>query len=258
MSGCVFSGFTYFGQFIDHDLTLDLSPSPFAPVDVTTITNQRTFRLDLDSVYAGGPTVSPQLYDGQRFRVQEPNPNGVRDLPRNPDGSAVLVEKRNDENQVLAQIHVAFLKAHNRLVDEGYTFGRARSTLRKHYQFAVINDYLPHILEPGFVEAEFDPGKQSKLLKDLLAKPDFTPQEFAVSAFRFGHTQVRRAYRLNATNACQNLQVFNLANPVASLMGGRQIQAGRQIDWGQFFEEFPEPVGCEGLRNIGRKLDPLI
>ena len=110
------------------------------------------------------------------------------------------------------------------------------------------------------MEDEFsrDERKQSKLLKDLLAKPDFTPQEFAVAAFRFGHTKVRRAYRLNATNDCQNLQVFNLANPLASLMGGRQIQAGRQVDWGQFFEEFPEPVGCEGLRNIGRKLDPLI
>ena len=59
---------------------------------MTTLTNGRTFRLDLDSVYGGGPTVSPQLYAGDRFKVQEPNANGVRDLPRNADGSAILVE----------------------------------------------------------------------------------------------------------------------------------------------------------------------
>ena len=87
------SGFTYFGQFIDHDLTLDTSPSPSEPVDPTTLANSRTFRLDLDSLYGGGPLVSPQLYtpDGQRFLVQEPNENGVRDLPRNPNGTAVLL-----------------------------------------------------------------------------------------------------------------------------------------------------------------------
>jgi Animal haem peroxidase len=260
VSGCVFSAFTYFGQFIDHDLTLDTSPSPTAPVDVTRITNQRTFRLDLDSVYGGGPSAAPQLYDGSRFRLQESNPNGVRDLARNADGSAILVERRNDENQVLSQIHVAMLKAHNRLVDEGASFAEAQLTLQRHYQAAIVADYLPHILIPGFVENDFskDDKKQSKLMKDLLKKPDFTPQEFAVAAFRFGHSQVRRAYRLNGTNACQNLQVFSLTDPGASLMGGRQIQAGRQIAWGQFFEEFPEPAGCAGLRNIGRRVDTLI
>ena len=136
--GCVFTGFTYFGQFIDHDLTLDLSPSP--PRRSTSRRSPTSARSRSTSTRctAAGPTVSPQLYDGNRFRMQEPNPNGVRDLPRNPDGSAILVEKRNDENQVLSQVHVAMLKAHNRLVDEGYTFGRARSTLQHHYQAAVV------------------------------------------------------------------------------------------------------------------------
>jgi len=258
VSGCVFSGFTYFGQFIDHDLTLDLSPSPLSPVDVTKIPNNRTFKLDLDSLYGGGPSVSPKLYEADKlhFRVQDPNPNGVRDLPRNPDGSAILIEARNDENQVLSQIHVAFLLAHNRLIDEGATFAQAQAKLQQHYQYAIVHDYLPHILVPNFVEDEFSKNdkRQSKLMKDLLKKPDFTPQEFAVSAFRFGHSQVRRAYELNEDTG--KLQVFSFADPFASLMGGRQIQAGRQIDWGEFFDDLTDEDPTD--INISRKIDPLI
>lgn len=241
---------TYFGQFLDHDLTLDTSPPPTAPVDPTTLINNRTFALDLDSVYGGGPSVSPQLYSGDKFLIQEPNPNGVRDLPRNPDGSAILVEKRNDENQVLAQIHVAFLKAHNRLIDQGLSFEAARTKLAHHYRLAVSQDYLVDVLTPvpAKVVEKIDPKKKGTYI------------EFSVAAFRFGHSQVRLAYRLNGTNNCQNLQVFSLTAPAASLMGGRQIQAGRQIDWGMFVEELPQPEGCAGVqpRNISRKIDTLI
>ena len=59
----VLSGFTYFGQFLDHDLTRDLAPPPTAPVDPTTLINVRTFAFDLDSVYGDGPTGDPQLYE---------------------------------------------------------------------------------------------------------------------------------------------------------------------------------------------------
>jgi hypothetical protein len=57
-SGCVGSGFTYVGQFIDHDLTLDTSPSPLAPVDFTQLINNRSLRFDLDSVYGDGMVAS--------------------------------------------------------------------------------------------------------------------------------------------------------------------------------------------------------
>lgn len=252
------SGFTYFGQFLDHDLTLDTSPPPTAPVDPTTLINRRTFAFDLDSLYGDGPEGSPQLYeaDGKHFRLQESNPNGVRDLPRNADGSAILVEKRNDENQIIAQVHLAMLKAHNRLIDSGLSFADARATLRAHYRLAIQDDYMPHVLTP------LDPD----MVKKIEPKKKGTPTEFSVAAFRFGHTQVRRAYRLNGADGCPNLQVFNLANPGASLMGGRQIQTGRQINWGQFFDDLPQPAVCAAIpvvppgdnRNVSRQIDPLI
>lgn len=246
------SGFTYFGQFLDHDLTRDLSGPPTAPVDPTTLTNVRSFAFDLDSVYGDGPSGDPQLYeaDGKHLRLQESNPNGVRDLPRNADGSAILVEPRNDENQVISQIHVAMLKAHNKLIDSGKSFNDARATLRAHYRLAITQDFLPHTI------TNVDPA----MVKKLEPKKTGTPVEFSVAAYRFGHSQVRLAYRLNGTNNCQNLQAFNLDNPGDSLMGGRQLQAGRQIDWGMFFEDFDQPAGCAGVqpRNISRQVDPLI
>jgi hypothetical protein len=270
------SGFTYFGQFIDHDLTLDTTPSPTEPVDPATLPNRRSFRLDLDSLYAGGPGVSPQLYDGDRFLVQEANLNGVRDLPRDENGSAILVEARNDENQILSQIHVAMLKAHNRLIDEGRSFADAQRILRWHYQYAVLNDWLPHItsnttssllanllslnintlLSPGLLGQVLRAGLPLELRR-MLANPSMTPIEFAVAAFRFGHSQVRRAYRLNEINGFPNFQVFSLTDPLASLMGGRALHADRQIDWRMFFDDLgPDPSG--GLRNLSRRVDALI
>jgi hypothetical protein len=140
------SVYTYWGQFLDHDLTLDTSPSPTAPVDPTTLKNGRTFKFDLDSVYGGGPSVSPQLFesDGKHFKVQNPNPNGVIDLPRNPDGSAILVEGRNDENEIISQIHVGFLLTHNKFIDQGDSFAEAQ---RKTIQFIrplPSREVLPH------------------------------------------------------------------------------------------------------------------
>lgn len=272
-SGCVRSGFTYFGQFIDHDLTLDTGASPTAPVNIETIDNQRTLKLDLDSVYGGGPKVSPRLYNGDKFIVREPNENGVRDVPREPvtvaqggplagqpAAPAIIAEARNDENQIILQIQIAMYKAHNRLIDMGMSFSKAQRTLQQHYQMAIVNDYLPHILSQSIDLGDVLGGQGSQWFARYLFASDFTPVEFSVASFRFGHSQVRRAYRLNSVAApnCGNLQVFALANPGASLMGGRPLQANRQIDWGMFLDEFPEPAGCEGLRNPGRKIDTLI
>src|SRR4051812_5392303 len=150
------SVYTYFGQFIDHDLTLDRLPQPAAPVDPTTLTNGRTFRFDLDSVYGGGPSVSPRLYTGERFKIQDPNPNGVIDLPRNPDGSAIINEPRNDENEILSQIHVAWLRLHNRLVDSGLSFDEAHALVIRAYQALVLREVLPHFVGDDVAQATED------------------------------------------------------------------------------------------------------
>jgi Animal haem peroxidase len=251
------SGDTYFGQFVDHDLTLDSSPSPTEPENVVGEPNGRTFQFDLDSVYGKGPFGDPQLYaaDHKHFLVQDPNSNGVRDLPRNPDGTAILVEHRNDENEVISQIHTAFLMFHNRLVDRGMSFSLARLTTISYYQWIVLHEFLPAIagqdVVDGFMPAcspclprFYDPGNPATPM---------TPLEFSVAAYRFGHSMVRRAYEMTTTSG--KIQVFSFTQP--DLRGGRNVPAGRQIDWGNFVDALERPDNVAHF-NHSRDVDALI
>ena len=114
------AGITFFGQFIDHDLTLDNEPQPTDTVDVEGLVNGRTFAFDLDSVYGGGPKKSPQLYDGDKFLIGTATDGVSPDLPRNDMARAILVEPRNDENLIIAQIHLSFFRLHNSLDRPGH------------------------------------------------------------------------------------------------------------------------------------------
>src|SRR4051812_44018637 len=119
------SGFTYVGQFIDHDLTLDNEPNDLTtPRDPTTVPNLRTPSFDLDSLYGSGPTSSPQLYeaDGVHLKLGAPltgssTDTGAVDLPRDATGQALLGDPRNDENRIVGQMHTVFLRFHNQWAD---------------------------------------------------------------------------------------------------------------------------------------------
>jgi hypothetical protein len=256
------SFFTYFGQFVDHDLTLDTLPLPTQFVDPTTIPNSRDPRFNLDSVYLGGPHTNPELYeaDHQRLKV-----NG-RDLPRNPDGSAIVGEGRNDENQVIAQIHVAFLRAHNRLITLGYNFRRARELMKFRYQWIVVHEFLREVLDPVVYDDVFRPNGRirTRFYDPNRAARAEMPVEFAVAAYRFGHSQVRRAYiiaQFVPPALPIKLQVFN--GTANDLHGGRPIAPDHVIFWPNFLAVDGQPqtgqVGTgQSVANVSRKIDTLI
>ncbi len=60
--GVIPAGFTYFGQFVDHDITFDPTSLGENAVDVDDLTNFRTPALDLDNLYGSGPRDQPFLY----------------------------------------------------------------------------------------------------------------------------------------------------------------------------------------------------
>jgi hypothetical protein len=265
--GSLGSALTYWGQFIDHDLTLDNEPQPikFFTQDnqgllidddtQTPVLNFETFRFDLSSVYGGGPSVSPQLYDndGVHFLIQEPSANGVRDLPRNPDGSAILVEHRNDENEIIAQVHIMFLKFHNAIADQFNTgFEDTRKMVLQHYQWAVIHEFLPEVAGQDVVDG-FMNGSIQSFYKPGNPNRPLTPVEWAVATYRFGHSIVRKAYEVN--NNTGKLQVFN--GTAADLHGGRPLPAGRQIDWGNFIKDLKRPENAAHF-NFPRFVDTLV
>ncbi|MFN9295658.1 MAG: hypothetical protein ACK6EB_46900, partial [Planctomyces sp.] len=65
------AGYTYLGQFIDHDLTFDPTPLPDGVIDISSLVNFRSAALDLDCFLGLGPSVSSVLYEGRSAGPQE-------------------------------------------------------------------------------------------------------------------------------------------------------------------------------------------
>jgi hypothetical protein len=249
--------YTYLGQFaLAHDLTLDPTPQPSAPVDPTKIPNYETFRLDLSSVYGGGPLESPQMYSGAKF-ITQLNVNGVADLPRRADGSAIIVELRNDEQEITSQLHYAFEQFHNAvvdLIDDGrlavagplgnpqQVFAAAATVVRQYYQWIILHQWLPQIIGQnvvngllnGSIRRFYNPGPN-------LSAP-MTPVEWSVAANRL-HSMVRNAYAMNLVYdhyPNSRTVLFDGANGAVGandLHGGRPLPAANVIDWGNFVGE---------------------
>jgi hypothetical protein len=213
---------TYFGQFIDHDITLELASADLPtltdpgltplPLDQirNTLRNARSATLDLDSVYdLPAPRDGDKMVLGTVSPIGNPNPPFARpagkddfnDLPRGPrtadpatDRAANIGDPRNDENTIVAQFHLAFLRAHNRLVDLWGSFTEPRRVMRQHYQYLVIHEFLMKVCDKQIVKDILKDG--TKFFKPF-EEPFFMPLEFAVAGYRFGHTMVRNDYDFN-------------------------------------------------------------
>lgn len=214
------SGYTYFGQFIDHDITFDPTPLSDADIDRDALVDFRSPALDLDNLYGRGPDDQPYMYQGLKLRVGRTPGNadaafGTKaDLFRLDDGTPILGDKRNDENKIVSQFHGAMIQFHNRVVDDDALLGAfggdintdtarfrtAATIVRWHYQWVVVFDYLDRICEPGMVTEVLNQGGTPRLqhyLKDQ-APYAYMPIEFSGAAFRFGHSMVRPSYALNS------------------------------------------------------------
>jgi hypothetical protein len=279
--------FTYFGQFIDHDITaqtdreigvsriatpdgnvMDVTPLPSSVV-VTQIVNGRRPQLDLDHVYGDGPSVGTGaeigategdvLFDGTgRLKVVPiagtPFPGGGFDVPRQPDGTAIIADMRNNENLNVNQLHCAFLLFHNKIVDAlpaGLTpsarYIRARKLVRWAYQYIVLHDYLPAVCDPLVVEDVFANG-----LRYYAPDVDYTfmPIEFSVAAFRFAHSMIRPAYKINVGPDLSLADVLRATGPL--LVGGK-LDPANVIQWRNFVQ-----IGVDPAPQMARKIDPLI
>ena len=275
------AGYTYFGQFVDHDVSFDPTPLNAKNLDLSALADFRSPALDLDNIYGRGPADQPYLYekDGLRLRLgaaanttQPPIGAAVgatHDIMRLPDGAAVLGDKRNDENKIVSQIQAAMIAFHNKVVTSDAVideFGGDRSTkearfaaaaniVRWHYQWVVLNDYLQRICEPGMVDEVLNRGGTPRLqnyLKNEAPYP-YMPLEFAGAAFRFGHSMVRPSYSLNslvvapptADNTKARIPTFSRnPEPTENLNGfGAPLPEFWGIDWSFFLDDVPLKPG---------------
>src|SRR5437016_14297774 len=210
------AGYTYLGQFIDHDITFDPASSLQQKNDPDALVDFRTPRLDLDNLYGSGPADQPYLFlpDGVHLALGRDltrggKPSKAKDLPRF-NKRALIGDKRNDENVIVSQLQGVFLNFHNAVADEmlkqspTVTFDDIQRMVRWHYQWVVLHDFLPTIVGPQTLHKVLPHLKNgTSIYKD---KPElnffnwrndpFMPIEFAAAAYRFGHSMVRPIYRL--------------------------------------------------------------
>jgi len=242
------AGFTYLGQFVDHDLTMDRTETQLGDdVNLGDLMQGRSPALDLDSVYGRGPGDRDDRVfyaeDGVQLKVGKTSATTFPDervnvelegfdLPRlggslgtHADRRRPLIpDLRNDENLAIAQTHLAFIRFHNRVVEElalkGLTeqrlFTAAREQVVRHYQWMLRTDFLPRIVEPTIVDDVFQHGRRffeapGRGHVGHGSHPTM-PIEFSVAAYRLGHSMIRGAYQWN--------RVFNSTGPggIASLL----------------------------------------
>jgi hypothetical protein len=252
------AGTTFVGQFLDHDITFDLASRLAQRTEPQASPNSRTPSFDLDSVYGGGPSVDPELYESVDRRSRE-RPTKLRiasngpfeDLPRNRDGSANIADPRNDENLMIAGLQAAFIMFHNKTVDlaardrrdsSDEIYRKARQLTTWHYQWMIVHEFLPLFIGQPLVTDILRNGRR-------FYRPEvgFIPVEFQGAAYRFGHSMVRPSYRANMKGDVdangQPAPFFGMifdpaaegqADPI-DLRGGARA-ARRFIGWQTFFD----------------------
>jgi hypothetical protein len=260
------AGFTYVGQFVDHDITLDISSTLDAPTDANIVNNMRTPALELDSLYGRGPALEPYLYAfpssgpataikfqmGTNRNAGPGGPGGSAgfpgmqvqtdfDVPRihnvlNPASSphtAIIGDPRNDENLIVVQLHQTMMRFHNQVIDlllvanfSGDLFVEAKRIVTHHYQWAVVNDFLKRVCGAATITTSM------ANVNAPINSPFRMPVEFAVAAYRFGHSMVRDRYWVNFNFPAATMQQVFAFNRNPNL----PVLSSWVVDFNAFFD----------------------
>ncbi len=225
------AGFTYFGQFVDHDITRDTTqiesddpvtdPIEPTPDDAFETMQGRSPSLDLDSLYGHPNRRDPKLFDGAYFKIGRTEGSvgaghsgriHTNDLPRGEErgvrggAKAVIPDERNDENLAVGQSHLMMMLFHNNVVgtleskhpdkDEHWIFAEARELVTKHYQHVVLHDFVRRLISEK-VYKDVIVGNKRYHNRCCAGEVPFMPLEFSVAAYRLGHSMVRPEYEWN-------------------------------------------------------------
>ncbi|HMJ72633.1 MAG TPA: heme peroxidase family protein [Solirubrobacterales bacterium] len=289
------AGYTYFGQFVDHDITFDPVSSLTRQNDPDGLEDFRTPRFDLDSLYGRGPADQPYLYekDGVHLQPGEKVSTGNErvegpDLQRNANERALVGDPRNDENLIVSQLQATFLKFHNGVLDQvaernshlekDDIFKLAQKEVRWHYQWVVVHDFLARLVGQEVVDDILRPEPYATPTGAEAATPvprlrfyrwneqPYMPVEFSVAAYRFGHSMIRPSYKINdvaetspAIDGVSRIPIFPIGEndgPRQSLKGFRKLESDWGVQWRFFLDGIEDGLGDDpNLPQPGYKLD---
>ena len=266
------AAYTYLGQFIDHNITFDTTSLTEAAVDPDSLTNYRRPRFDLDSVYGAGPVATPHLYqrdDPDLFEIGaalvfkfEPDSNATvpdfavqADLPRARNRFALIGDPRNDENLIVAQLHLAFLFFHNSIVKalradrpNAAVFAEARELAILHYQWLILHEFLPLFAGQAIVDELLAAGTLMRRGGRL-----FMPVEFSAAAYRFGHSTLRPLYDLGQAPPATLNDLFTFSGRTGS-RADVPIPKNWIVEWFRLLH-----MDESALENtLSRRIDPYL
>lgn len=281
------AGYTFFFQFMAHDMTFDPTSYIQRLNDPNQLCDFRVPRLDLASLYGGGPMHSPFLYDQARqdqdgltgfLLVGHGENEAEEDLPRNPQGRTYSGDIRNDETIILSQLQLGLMKFHNQIMSaldaEGIrgiqAFLEAQRLVRWHYQWVMVHDFLTRLLNPDVIThlmtPRTRPQRDSLQFYRLTTQP-FIPLEFSAAAYRTGHSMIRASYALN--DMLEDIRDHvgiggkipivptnrGHPNPLADLSGGKFLPRIWTLQWNRFLD-FAPPSENQSTRQQSRKFHP--
>lgn len=248
------AGYTYLGQFIDHDMVrmnTPKNPTRHGEYDSNQIKLRRSAGLDLDSLYGSKKEFpnNKKLIEGKFKGKKLRNSKLIYDFYRFRNWKlkkkAKIEDDRNDENFIVAQIHILFMNAHNKImerlpenesVDEKTI--KSRKYLTNLYHRIIVNDYLENILNKKvynnlFVKNESGQYHCASLLGTGKSESYALPLEFIGAAFRFGHSMVRRQYILNSDKSTSLAGIMKMTGE-GGVVGKNLIE--NLIQWELFFQ----------------------
>ena len=246
------AGWPFLGQFVAHDITADRSALR-SHVDPSRLRNARSPQLNLECLYGDGPVGHPFLYRRDDPAKLLTSADGG-DVQRNGEGTAIIGDPRNDSHVLVSQMHLAFVHAHNALVDrvrdagtaDDEVFEAAARNLRWTYQSSILKEFLPRLIGSPLLNAILEHGRRYYRPR---GEP-FIPLEFADAAYRYGHSQIRHRYRVNLQE--EPVPLF------PDLMGFRPVSPKNRVDWTLLFDADGHPPAQRAKKIDGRLVSPLI
>lgn len=249
---------TFVGQFIDHDLTLN----PFNLFQAQSsgkVRNEASAFIDLDSVYNRSSALAhggldDVFHDDGTFKLHQLGLNAYDLVRDNEKGmyfeKPYIFDLRNDENQMILQIHILLMRVHNELVKQwpaAEKQGKSRDEIIElvrpevvfNWQRFILDDYLPTMVSHRALK-----WVMTEIAKDghgdMQHKPETDksvkmPHEFAIS-FRMGHTQLRDGYQVQPGG--EHIPLFNNRSVERGhdLRGSQPLPLSHVIDW-PFFSD---------------------
>ena len=152
----------------------------------------------------------------------------------------------------VAGLPKAFRKFHNALVRHvrrrgmrrvDQVFKKARRLCQHHYQWTVVHDFLRPMVGQDVIDAIFvEPAVGPAEVRLDFYHPEnldnpMMPIEFAVAAYRFGHSMLLPRYVIN--EAGDDAELFGAEPTDSNLNGNRQIPPRLEIAWRPFFDDIP-------------------